>query len=125
MWFFLDTSGSCYHLKDRFFAAAASLPERRFNVRLFCFDTAVQETTLASGKIYGGGGTSFRIIEKHIQGEISSKGCKYPEVFVISDGYGDLVSPQHPSKWHWLLTDNGTKDYISKKSSVHELKDYC
>ncbi|NCA15229.1 MAG: hypothetical protein EBS89_14130, partial [Proteobacteria bacterium] len=29
VWFFLDTSGSCYHLKDRFFAAAASLPERR------------------------------------------------------------------------------------------------
>jgi len=124
VWFFLDTSGSCYHLKDRFFAAAASLPENRFNIRLFCFDTSVQETDLISKKIYGGGGTSFKILEQHIQNEINSKNCKYPEVFVISDGWGDYVNPQFPAKWHWFLTENGSKTHLPKKSNIYELKDY-
>ena len=51
VYFYLDTSGSCGHLKDRFFTAAMSLPEERFNVRLFCFDTKVEETTIESKKI--------------------------------------------------------------------------
>lgn len=124
VWFFLDTSGSCYNLKDRFFAAAASLPDNRFKIRLFCFDTAVQETDIVSKKIYGGGGTSFKIIEQHIQMQISKENCKYPEVFVITDGWGDYVEPQFPIKWHWFLTENGSKNYLPKKSNIHELKDY-
>ena len=55
VYFFLDTSGSCWNLKDRFFTAALSLPIKRFEVRLFCFDTEVKETTLASKQVYGGG----------------------------------------------------------------------
>jgi hypothetical protein len=91
VYFYLDTSGSCWGLKDRFFAAALSLPDDRFDIRLFCFDTTVQETTLESRKIYGGGGTSFSILEAHIQKEIKEKG-EYPEaVFVITDGYAATV----------------------------------
>jgi len=124
VFFFLDTSGSCWDLKDRFFAAAETLPETRFNVRLFCFDTNVEETTLASRKIYGGGGTSFRIIESHIQKLISTNGCKYPEVFIITDGWGDVVKPKFPQKWHWFLTDNGSNNYLPKESNIYNLKDY-
>ena len=91
---------------------------------MFCFDTNVEETTLASRKIYGGGGTSFRIIESHIQTLISTNGCKYPEVFVITDGWGDMVKPKFPQKWHWFLTDNGSNNYLPKESNIYNLKDY-
>ena len=59
VYFFQDVSGSCIHLKERFLKAAKSLPEDRFKVRAFSFDTRVHEIDLKTGKIYGGGGTSF------------------------------------------------------------------
>jgi len=125
VFFFLDTSGSCWGLKDRFFAATESLPTERFDVRLFCFDTVVKETTLASKKIYGGGGTSFSILEKHVQSVMNQENCKYPEaVFVITDGYGDQIRPQNPSKWYWFITQGGTKNYIDKDCNFFRLEDY-
>lgn len=125
VWFYLDTSGSCWDLKDRFFTAASTLPPERFNVRLFCFDTQVQETTLESKKVYGGGGTCFRIIENQIQGTIQKEGCRYPAaVFLITDGYGTTVTPQFPDRWHWFLSEGGSKHYLPKESHVYELKDY-
>jgi hypothetical protein len=121
IFFFLDTSGSCIQLKNRFFSAAASIDPDKFNIRLFCFDTAVRETTLKSKQVYGGGGTSFVIIEQAIQ-KCSKK--KYPKaVFIISDGYGDLVKPQYPERWHWFLTTNYTH-CINPKSNVYKLSDY-
>ncbi len=44
VWFFQDTSGSCEHLANRFFAAAASLDPEHFDVKMHCFDTQVYET---------------------------------------------------------------------------------
>src|SRR3990167_8973749 len=69
-YFFQDTSGSCYHFRNRFFKAAKSLPTDRFDVKLFCFDTRVYKTSLESGKLYGFGGTSFGIIESYVQRNI-------------------------------------------------------
>ena len=101
VWFFQDTSGSCEHLAPRFFKAAKSLPKTKFKVRMFCFDTSVYETSLESGKLYGFGGTSFSCIEEKIQEIIKKDKCKYPSaVFIITDGYGNNVSPQYPKKWH-------------------------
>jgi len=125
VFFFLDTSGSCWGFKDRFFAAAESLPTERFDVRLFCFDTVVKETTLASKKIYGGGGTSFYILEQHIQAVMNQENCKYPEaVFVITDGYGDSIRPQKPAGWYWFISHGGTKNYIDKDCNFFRLEDY-
>lgn len=125
VYFFLDTSGSCWGLKDRFFAAAESLPTDRFDIRLFCFDTTVQETTLASKKIYGGGGTSFSILETHVQKAIQDEGGKYPEaVFVITDGYGDRINPAVPEKWYWFLTAGGSRSYIHKECNFFNLDDF-
>lgn len=125
VWFFLDTSGSCWDLKDRFFGAAESLPQERFAIRLFCFDTQVQETNLKERKIYGGGGTSFQIIENHISSLINKEKCKHPSsVWIITDGYGDIVNPAHPKKWNWFLTENGYDRFIPKESIKHNLKDY-
>jgi hypothetical protein len=126
VYFFLDTSGSCWGLKDRFFTAAESLPPDRFDIRLLCFDTQVQETTLESRKIYGGGGTSFSILENYIQKEVSAgdKGG-YPEaVFVITDGYGDNIKPAKADRWYWFITEGGTKSYIDKDCNFFNLKDF-
>lgn len=123
--FFMDTSGSCYSLKDRFFTAALSLPTQRFQVRLFCFDEDVKETTLESKKVYGGGGTSFKIIEEHIQSIIQKEGIEYPEaVFIITDGAGDEVKPAKPEKWYWFLTPYSNKGLVPQKSKIFELKDF-
>lgn len=125
VWFYLDTSGSCYHLKERFFSAASSLNKARFDVRLFCFDTKVYETSLATRKIYGGGGTAFSIIEKQIQSEIKSTNTKYPDaVFVLTDGFGDNIHPEKPQNWHWFLVNHSTTNYIPKKSQTFNLMDY-
>ena len=123
--FFLDTSGSCAHLADRFWKAAESLPEDRFDIRLFCFDTQVYETSFEKRKLYGFGGTSFRIIESYIQNDMKKKNTThYPDaVFLITDGYGDTVNPQRPEKWYWFLSES-YKSYIPSKSNVFMLKDY-
>jgi predicted metal-dependent peptidase len=122
VYFFLDTSGSCWHLKDRFFRAAKTLSEDQFEVILFCFDTKVYPTTLESGRAYGGGGTYFNIIEEEIQRNMPDG--KYPEaVFIITDGAGTTVKPQKPHNWHWFLSEN-VRSYIPKESHVYMLKDY-
>jgi hypothetical protein len=134
VYFYLDTSGSCWGLKDRFFQAAESLPEDRFDIRLFCFDTVVKETTLASKKVYGGGGTSFRILEAHIQQEMKTgeNAGRYPEaVFVITDGWGDKVTPEKPEQWYWFIS-GGTPynmksvigNYIPAESNHYNLTDF-
>ncbi len=125
LWFFLDASGSCIHLKERFFNAAKSLPKNKFDVRLFTFSTHVMGVDMKSNKIYGGGGTSFKILEEKIQNEIKLKKTKYPNaVFVITDGFGDSINPEKPKNWHWFLTQGGSKNYINKNCNIYYLSDY-
>lgn len=120
LWMFLDTSGSCVHLANRFFSAAAAIPPDRFNVRLFSFDTRVYELDLKHKQVKGGGGTSFNIIENRIKQE-----KKYPDgVFVITDGYGNNVNPQFPERWYWFLT-SAYKTYIPAKSHTFNLNNYA
>jgi hypothetical protein len=124
VWFFQDTSGSCSGFTDRFFAAAMSLPEDRFDVKMHCFDTEVYETDLKSKKLYGFGGTSFQCIERYVQNYIKKEGQKYPKaVFVITDGYGDNVNPEIPRNWYWFLS-NDYRHCIPKESNVFQLKNF-
>lgn len=125
VWFFQDTSGSCVSYAQRFFKAARTLPEDRFNLRLFCFDTDVYETDITSGKLYGFGGTSFTVIEEHIQNLCQKEKVKYPKaIFVITDGYGDYVKPQYPKNWFWFLTKGGSSNYIHKDCNIFKLEDF-
>jgi len=135
VYFFLDTSGSCWGLKDRFFQAAESLPEDRFDIRLFCFDTVVKETTLASKKVYGGGGTAFNILEQFIQKEMKEPGenhGRYPEaVFVITDGWGNKVDPAIPQQWYWFISGGTSYNmksivgtYVPKECNFYNLSDF-
>lgn len=123
VWFFQDTSGSCSGFIDRFFKAAKSLPLDRFDVKMHCFDTRVFETTLASGKLYGFGGTSFNCIERYIQNYIQKHNLPYPKaVFIITDGYGDYVHPQKPERWHWFI--QGSSYLVPKTSKHYNLRDF-
>jgi len=119
--FFLDSSGSCWHLKDRFFNAALSLDPKTFSVDLFCFDVDVHAVNAQEMKIFGGGGTSFATIERHLQ----NSGENYPDgVFVITDGYGDRVFPKFPDRWHWFLTEDAKVSCFPKGSKIHRLSDF-
>lgn len=124
VWFFQDTSGSCSHLAKRFFTAAKTLPTDRFDIRMFCFDTRVHETSLESGKLYGFGGTSFTCIEEYIQQEILKNKCEYPlAVFVITDGYGDNVYPKYPKNWYWFLSTS-SRSCIPKECNIFQLSNF-
>lgn len=115
--FFLDTSMSCWHLKDRFFKAAMSMPKNIFNVKMFCFDNQVFEIT--SKLLKGGRGTSYSILEDKV-----SSLSKYPEaIFVITDGLGNEINPLHPKRWYWFLTNNKTM-FIPKESHVYNLEEF-
>lgn len=124
VYFFLDTSGSCKSLAPRFWKAAKSVPDNRFDKRLFCFDTRVYEVDIKEGRLYGFGGTSFNVLERHIQQEIKARRTRYPDaVFVITDGYGDRVYPQKPENWYWFLSTN-FRSCIPEKSNIFNLSDF-
>ena len=126
VFFFLDTSGSCWGKRSRFMKAAKSLPEDRFQVRAFSFDTGVQEIDLEKNQIYGGGGTFFHIMEDKIQQLIRKEGISYPEgVFVLTDGCGNEITCEKPDKWYWFLTKYGYQDCIPKESAIYDLKNYA
>ena len=119
-WVFLDASGSCQSLKGKFFNMAKSLPEDYFHVRVFSFDTMVHELDLKKAHVVGGGGTSFTTIEKKIQELVRTEKRKYPQaVFVITDGDGDTVHPQHPDRWYWFLS-RMCKRHIPAQSHIFE-----
>lgn len=122
--FYQDFSGSCVHLKDRFFKAAQTLPVDRFNVKMFCFDTGISPVDPKDPELKGGGGTSFSVIEDHIQLMIRDGKIKsYPSIFIITDGYGSAVNPQFPELWYWFLSENYTH-YIPEKSNKFMLNDF-
>ena len=125
VWFFLDTSGSCIGYKNRFFKAAKTLPTERFDIKLLCFDTKVYPTTLASGKVYGGGGTSLAVMERYITANTVNKGEKYPDaVFVITDADGTPVKPLRPERWYWFLTTMRAKANVPAQSKIFDLKEF-
>jgi predicted metal-dependent peptidase len=128
IWLFLDVSGSCYNLRNHFFSAALTIPEDRIKVRAFSFDTKTYEVDLSTGKLRGGGGTAFNIIEDRIQQELRPS-QKHPVVFVFTDGWGNQVRPKEPRRWHWFI-DGGSysmkhAEYLSSKDcNFHDMNDF-
>jgi hypothetical protein len=122
--FFQDTSGSCVHLAERFFSAAKSLPTKRFDVELYCFDTQVYKTSLQSGELYGFGGTRFDILEAKVMEICKGDLSKYPKaVFVISDGYGGNIIPKKPKNWYWFLSE-WYLEYIPTECNKFRLSEF-
>jgi hypothetical protein len=135
VYFFLDSSGSCAGLADRFFKAAKSIPHGkhdRFELKLFCFDTkcyklADKETDKEYGVLKGFGGTCFNAIELYISEKVKEWKLKeYPTVFIITDGMGTTIEKQvksEMSKWYWFLTTDYDA-YIPKDSHKFLLKNF-
>lgn len=125
VWAFQDTSGSCAHYAERFYKALRSIPEDRFNLRVFCFDTKVYPVDFKKGEVRGFGGTSFAPIEATIQRVIRDEKLDYPQlVLLVTDGYGNTVNPQYPERWHWLMTNNHITSYVHSSSKVHLLSKF-
>lgn len=117
---FMDTSGSCVSYKEYFWKIASAIPADKYEIDLYCFDTRVFQTTFASKKLYGFGGTSFRILSNKI-----NEYKKHPDlVFVITDGYGDCLNIEQPEKWVWLMTEHNTKMYIPSGCTIDNLSDF-
>ena len=125
--FFLDSSGSCIGYKNQFFSLAKNIPEDKFNIHLYSFDTSVFKVDIKKLEVKGGGGTSFSILEKKVQSEIINNpkfNKRHPDlVFVLTDGYGNSVNPEKPEKWYWLMTTN-FYTCIPEKSKIIKLNDF-
>ena len=65
--FFLDASGSCLNYSKRFFKLLKSIPEDKFKISAYSFDTNVYEIDLNGDKIKGSGGTSFQVINNEVE----------------------------------------------------------
>lgn len=127
VWFFLDTSGSCFHLAERFFRAARSLSPRYFEVRLFNFDTSIYPVNLKDGKAAGGGGTTFSNIPPYIESICKKENKQYPKaIWIISDGYGDDLGldKKWAKRWTWFLTEQHSTNCITPGCKIYDLKDF-
>jgi len=126
--FFLDASGSCYAMSEKFLNAVSIMPRPTFKIHLYSFDTQVYELNIDEPKMMGGGGTLLPVMETFIQEQIQSgKMKKYPDaVFVITDGHGDKISPEKPENWFWLMTIKyHTYHSIPKESSKFVLSEFA
>lgn len=119
IWFFQDTSGSCMELSEKFLSVARGIKSERFKIKFHCFDTKIYPIDLESGKLQGKGSTDFECIENYLK-----KQSTYPLlIIVITDGYGTSVTPTHPKRWYWLLSENYQR-FIPKNSNILLLKNY-
>lgn len=117
VYIFLDASGSCSSYINDFYALTKVINLDFFTPHFFTFDNVVFDVDIKNSKLYGGGGTSFKNIEKFLL-----KLEKYPDsVFILTDGYGDFVYPKHPDRWLWFLTDSYFP-FIPKGSNSYNIK---
>lgn len=126
VWFLQDTSGSCIGYANRFFKAAQSIPSKKIDVRIACFDTSVYPTSLDDPKIRGGGGNNSHCMERYIQQTIKKEGIKYPDaVFLMSDGhvFGGVECEQ-PDRWYWFMPPSHTTKYLHPDMKVFKLADF-
>lgn len=121
--FFLDSSGSCFHLKDRFVDLMKSIPEDKFEIHPYSFDNCVYPIDLKTGHVRGGGGTYFTILDREIR-RITQESRHPDAIFVVSDGDGDRFAPEKPKLWHWILTPRHSLHLIPKESIKHDMKNF-
>lgn len=122
---FLDTSGSCMPFMNDFFLAYRTIDKRRFDIRIYSFDTVVKPIDVDNCKIHGGGGTDFKVIEKEVQRVFHEEHLlKQPFVFVLTDGFGTAFNPVAPQNWFWFLSNNGSPSLIPKLSKHYKIQDF-
>jgi predicted metal-dependent peptidase len=127
-WIFLDVSGSCIHLKDRFFMAYDTISPKRFNKRMFIFADRVAE--IKQKEISGqdchrvGEGTNFMAVEKFVRNEVNNEKSKPDIIMVITDG--DSIHPENyvlVEKWHWFCENVNKSAYHCDSEYFNQLFD--
>ncbi len=105
----IDVSSSINKPMLNLFCAIVKNTPKRFRINAITFDTSCEPYNIFSETIRSGGGTDFHIIENYIQ-----RNCKkYPKaVFVLTDGMGNRIKPQHPKRWTWLLYGSCVTTFI-------------
>lgn len=122
--FFMDISGSCAAISEKFFQSAKTIPQDKFIIDAYAFNTGIIKVDLKSDRFPSGGGTSFHQLEEHLQ-QMKKKTNRYPSlVFVLTDGYGSPVNPEHPNRWHIFLTEN-CKSCFPNNVNFHNFEDYA
>ena len=103
---FLDVSGSCTAYKPHFLRGAESIPDKRFNKRMFVFADDCAEMKKNTNQYNVGGGTNFDSINDMVNTLI--KDGKAPDlIFVITDGQsnGDYANFALAKKYNWFIID--------------------
>ena len=121
-YFFMDSSGSCQDLAQRFFDAAKSINPNKFDVEYYCFDTAVYKVDIAKRKLFGFGGTSFKSVSDFIYKKNKVK----PHVWILTDGHGDYpdIPENEEKKWSWFLIQGGSKRFVPQNSKIYNLENF-
>lgn len=121
-YFFMDTSGSCEGLAQRFFNAANSINKDKFDVEYYCFDTSVYKVSIKDKKLFGFGGTSFKCISDFVYKQKNEN----PFVWVLTDGWGDYpdIPEKQQEKWSWFIIPDGSKRFIPKNSKTYNLENF-
>lgn len=109
---FVDASGSMQsEVLDSVSAMIGELDN--IEIEWHSFDGEVWPFNVGEG-FRGGGGTSFQIIDDHVQEGGLKQGSKeacceddLDFVLVVTDGYAPHITPVDPDMWIWLVTPGG------------------
>jgi hypothetical protein len=123
---FVDASGSMSNgVLEKVAAMIGDL--ENIEVDWHSFDGEVWPFELG-GEFRGGGGTSFQIIDDHIQeGGVKSGAAEiccdedHDFVLVLTDGYAPEIQPTDPDKWIWLIVPGGSSWPQERGMSCREI----
>jgi len=122
---FIDASGSMHqNVLDSVSTMIGELDN--IDVVWHSFDGEVWPFELGE-TFHGGGGTSFQIIDEHINqiGDYKhGKNCCEEDldfVLVITDGYAPEINPADSDKWIWLIVPGGTTWPLDRGMSCREI----
>jgi predicted metal-dependent peptidase len=117
----IDSSGSIDPEKLKLFLSILKNTPKRFNIHSITFDRKCYFYDIKSNNDpQGGGGTTFSIIENYIQENFK----KYPKcVVVFTDGFGNVVTPQYPNRWLWILYGSDTSTRYCDTMKHYQLQD--
>ena len=114
---YLDTSGSCVDHAAHFLRSALSLPPNMFEVKLhgFCHDV-YELPNKPPFHLVGFGAENYFAVEDHVEEQ-----KRVDAVMVFTDGFSQMVTHEHPQKWHWFITPDGTTENIDPKARTYLL----
>lgn len=138
LYFFFDTSGSCYPYRNAFAKMIGNIPLKQYRLHLFNFDTNVKKIEFETkGKYvnienfkykHANSNSSLNMIEKQIQNDLKNKIIKeYPPfVCVLTDGIApplsiNVLKNEHIQNWIFLLISDNEIEFNKLKQILNQL----